>query len=483
MGGADLLKLPIEPLRAALGASLAAHGVPPWLVSALLGVFDIAGVTLVGAAMLPVVSHLYARAAAQPAGLRVLLDRSIMIAALAAAALLAWIVQHPAAQITALFARWDHVVFSALAGGVLAGVSLAARTWILSLLSVAFMLQHFGPVATPVVLIANLIAFRALGRRTAAGVVLALIWGAIYAVCLLLRPQFFVTAASISGCFAFIFLRQISAAVTLAGARRPALGSYLCYLIYYPGAYGLIGGPEVYGDFSRRNLTGRLHHDPRRALRNLAVGTLQIWLANRIPTTMAVLMDSPTLAAAWANSLLVFAKAALSGMGVWAMVDATALYHGFRLHPNFRGILTRQNPSELWWAWRSTFTNWLVRHVYAPLGGSERHQSLNIAAAFSVSWLWHVLGLPFGSANFRISQLAPLTLWALINALAVIGHVQVRKRGLRILPLAMPTSLRRGIHMFLTACLGTFSVTFLHFQGNFIDRFVPFLQTLFGLPR
>jgi hypothetical protein len=484
MGGSDLLKLPLEPLRAALYTALAARGIPPGLLSAALDLFDAVGVLVVGALMLPIVSHLYGRArAGSAAPRRWWLDRSLVVAAVAAAALLTWIVSHPAAQLTGLFTRWDHVAFSALAGGVFASTSLRVRVGTLSLLSVTFMLQHFGPVATAVVLTANLIAFAAIGRRGAGAVVLAAIWLAIYALCLLLRAQFFVTAVSTSGLFAFVFLRQISAAVTLAGAPRPAFGSYLCYLIYYPGAYGLIGGPEVYADFARRNLAGQLHHDPRRALRDLAVGALQIWLAARIPITATAVLESPSMVAAWGNSLLMFVRTALYGMGIWAMVDATALYHGFRLHPNFRGILTRQNPSELWWAWRSMFTNWLVRHVYAPLGGSERHQSLNIAAAFGVSWLWHVLGLPFGSNHFRIAQAAPITLWALINALAVIGHVQVRKRGLRILPAATPTPLRRGVHMFLTACLGTFSVTFFQFQGNFIDRFVPFLQVLFGLPR
>jgi hypothetical protein len=482
MGGRDLLKIPVEPLRDALHAALAAGGLPPALVAALVGLLDVIGVVAVGVLMLPVVTRLYARAAGRAqveAAART--DWLRVAAGLGAAVLFGWIVSHPAAQLTELFARWDHVAFSALAGGVLAGAAPAARVWALTVLSVVFMLQHFGAVATPIVLAAGLIAFAALGRGAASAWVLAALWLAIYVACLLLRAKFLVTAVQISGVYAFIFLRQISAAVSVAGATRPALGSYLCYLIFYPGAYGLIGGPEVWSDFSRRNLSGQLHHDPRRALRDLAVGALQIWLAYRIPITLADLLASPTMLAAWGNSLLMFARAALHGMGVWALVDATALFHGFRLHPNFRGILTRQNPSELWWAWRSTFTNWLVRHVYAPLGANQRHQSLNIGAAFGVSWLWHVVGLPFVSPNVRLAQVAPITLWALINALAVIGHVQARQRGVRILPLATPAPLRRGIHMLLTACLGTFSVTFLQFQGNFVDRFVPFLQVLVGL--
>jgi hypothetical protein len=34
--------------------------------------------------------------------------------------------------------------------------------------------------------------------------------------------------------------------------------------------------------------------------------------------------------------------------------------------------------------------------------------------------------------------------------------------------------------MFLTACLGTTSVTLLQFQGGQIERFLPFLRVLLG---
>jgi hypothetical protein len=490
MGGPDLLKIPFEPALSALRDALTGHGMPPAQVGAATDLVDVAGVAVVGAAVAPIAARLYANAAARVAGVRsTAADAPLLLAGLAACVLLLWIVLHPATQIEELFIRWDHVAFSALAGGVLAAAPPNARAWALGLLSIAFMWQYGGHAATPIVLGASLAGFAALGSRTVgrgAGAVLSLglLGATIYAVsCLFWHSALSLEALQTFGLFSFLFLRQISAAVALAGSARPTLGSYLCYLTFYPGAFGLVGGPEVYADFSRRNLAGRLHYDPRAAVRGVAWGALQIWLAYRVPISLATMYESGSMLAAWESSLLLFLRAALYGMGLWSMVDATALFHGFRLHPNFRGILTRQNPSELWWAWRGTFTNWLVRHVYAPLGANQRHQALNILAAFAVSWLWHVLGTPFLSKQFRPLQLAPITLWATVNAVAVIGHIEFRRRGLRLLPRATPPLLRRAIHIFLTACLGTFAVTFLLLQGDLIDRFVPFLRVLVGLGR
>ncbi len=488
MGGPDLLKNLFDPLRAALRAALAARGMAPAEVTALVELLDVAGVALLGTAMAPLAAHLYAAAASRrTAGRSAAAGAAIVLAGLAAAALLGWILSHPAPRILDLFTRWDHVVFAALAGGVLAGAAPAARAWALSLLSVAFMWQYCGRVATPIALGASLVAFAALGwrgggRGPGSALVLGLVAVTVYCVCWQLRHTAFFDALQTFGLFSFVFLRQISAAVGLAGSARPAFGSYLCYLTFYPGGFGPLGGPEVYADFARRNLGGRLHHDAGRAARGVAWGALQIWAASHIPISAAAVFDSSTMLTAWGNSLLMFVRVALSAMGFWSMIDATALFLGFRLHPNFRGILTRQNPSELWWAWRGTFTNWLVRHVYAPLGANQRHQSANILAAFAVSWLWHALGIPFLGKAFTLFHLAPITLWAAVNAVAVVAHVQAQRRGVRILPAATPPALRRAIHIVLTACLGSLSVTFLQCYGDFVWRFVPFLRVLLGLP-
>lgn len=487
MRSADLLASLIAPLRAPLVATLEARGLPPAVVSAIAELLDFAGVALVGGAVALLAPRLYAGGGAPAAAPRSsAADVTRLLAAIAAAALLAWILANPSPHVAELFTRADHIAFSALAGALLAGASPALRAWTLSALSAAFIWRYCGTVAAAITLATVPLSFTALGgsgnasarRNTLA---LALLGLAAYAVCLLLRRTLFSDGLQTFAILSFVFLRQISAAAALSGAPRPPFSGYLCYLTFYPGGFGPLGGPEVYADFARRNLAGQLHHDARRAARGVVWGAVQVWAAYRVPTSTAALLDSSTFFVAWGHSLLMFARAALYSMGVWSMIDATALLHGFRLHPNFRGILTRQNPSELWWAWRGTLTNWLVRHVYGPLGASQRHQSLNILAAFGVSWLWHVVGVPFISREFTLLHLAPITLWAAINAAAVIGHVHARQRQLRLLPASTPPPLRRGIHMFLTACLGTTSVTLLQFQGGQIDRFVPFLRVLLGL--
>ena len=486
MGDPDLLKRLIDPLRDALAAALAAHGLTPAQVTTLVELLDVAGVAGIGAVSAPLAARLQA-AASRSADRSAAAAAPIAIAGLAAAGLLGWILSHPVPQLLDLFRRWDHVVFSALAGGVLAAVPRAIRTWALTLLSIAFIWQYCGPVATPIVMGASLVAFATLGWRAGnrgAGnaFVLPLLGIAVYSVCWHLRRTAFFDALQTFGLFSFVFLRQISAAVTLSGSARPAFGSYLCYLTFYPGGFGLVGGPEVYSDFARRNLGDQLHHDPARAARGVGWGALQIWVASQISISPAALYDSPTMLAGWGNSLLMFVHTALAAMGAWSMVDAIALFYGFRLHPNFRAILTRQNPSELWWAWRGTFTNWLVRHVYAPLGANQRHQSANIAAAFAVSWLWHAVGIPFLGKEFTLFHLAPITTWAAVNATAVVAHVQAQRYGLRILPASTPAPLRRAIHILLTACLGTLSVTLLQCYGDLVTRFVPFVRLLVGLP-
>jgi hypothetical protein len=283
------------------------------------------------------------------------------------------------------------------------------------------------------------------------------------------------------GLFSFVFLRQISFAVAACQGRRAGIASYLCYLVFYPGATGPLGGPEVWSEFSRRNLGGRTLPEWAWGGRKALYGLAQLWAADRIPVSAATVFASPTAALAWTSSFALFFQVALRVMGFWAMIDATASFYGFRLRPNFEGILRCRNPSDLWRSWRGTLTNWLVYHVYAPLGANARHQSLNILAAFAVSLVWHWAGVPFLSADFRLAYLAPITLWAVINALAVVGHVQATRHRWRILPEATPESVRQGIHVLLTYCLGTLSATLPSLQLGAQDQFLPFLRRLTGL--
>jgi hypothetical protein len=483
MGNPDLLRNLAQPLRNSLQTALAARGLGPPGITWPLELFDAACFGLIAIALAPVATYLYRVSAARFSrrGLSAE-DGPFALAAMTALGLLGWLLLHPS-QVFTLFNRWDHLAFCALAGGVLAGAPQTMRAWGLGLLSVAFLWEHFGSMTMFVALGTTLAAFGALHWR---GRVNALALTAIalvaYGLCWYLRQTSFWTGLLVSGLFFKLLLRQISAAATAAGSAPPRLGNYLCYVTFYPGGFGIAFGPEVWADFSRRNFGRRPHLDARLAARRVVSGVLQVWISFRIPISGVDLDAATGFLSAWGGSLLLFVSAALFLMGVWSLVEAAALFYGFRLHPNFRGILTRRNPSELWWAWRGTFTNWLVRHVYAPLGANERHQSLNIFAAFGVSLLWHALGAPFVTKDFSLFQVAPVALWALINACAVTAHLAVRRRGLRLLPEATPALLRRGIHTFLTLCLGSFAVTFLRFHSH-VENFVPFLRLLLGLSK
>lgn len=443
---------------------------------AVVDLLDVIGLTLIAFAVTPVAARLYAPAA-RPGR-----DPLRLAATIAAGALLWWIARHPSRNIVELLMRWDHLAFCALAGGVLASTIPIVRVWVLALLNVIVMWQYFGTTATPLMLVAILASYAALGLRGgAAALALAMIGAVVYGLCWYLRATIIGQGVVTFGLFSLVFLRQISAAIAVAGTPRPAFGGYLCYLSFYLGAFGPVSGPEVYTDFARRNFGARLHYNPAGAARSLAWGALQIWLASRVPAGLEDLRATSSTLALWLISLMLFVRAALFGMGLWSMTDGLAVLFGVRLHPSFRGILTRQNPSELWWAWRGAFTNWLVRHIYAPLIEREHPKSVAIMAAFAVSWAWHVLGLPFLTNRMTLFNLAPITLWAIVNVTALIGHQYARDHGLHLLPTSTPAPVRRIIHTLLTACLGTFSVTFLSYQGDAAAGFVQFLRTLIGL--
>jgi D-alanyl-lipoteichoic acid acyltransferase DltB (MBOAT superfamily) len=302
----------------------------------------------------------------------------------------------------------------------------------------------------------------------------------VYALCWCLRAVDFLAGVYASGLFMFLFLRQISFAVSACQGRAGDLASYLCYLLFYPGVTGTFGGPEVWSEFSRRNLSGRTAADYPRALRSVVRGTLMIWVADRIPMSASAVFASPTPLLAWTTSFILLVKVALTGMGFWALIDACASFYGFRLRPNFEGILRCRNPSELWRSWRGSLTNWLVCHVYAPLGANRHHQSRNILAAFGVSLVWHWSGVPYVSPDFQAAHLAPITLWAAINAVAVVGHVQATRHRWRLLPDATPAAVRHAVHVFLTLCLATLSVTLPSAQLGAQERLVPFVACLVG---
>ena len=187
------------------------------------------------------------------------------------------------------------------------------------------------------------------------------------------------------------------------------------------------------------------------------------------------------MAVAWGFAILFFVRTALLAMGWWRSVDATALFYGVRMRANFSRLLSCRNPSELWWAWRGTLTNWLVQHVYAPLGANRRHQSVNILAAFVVSFLWHALGVPFLVPDFRLTHLTGVGLWAGVNATAVILHVNLARTDLTRATTVVPAPARIVAATVLTWALGSLTPMLLGYQGATAERLPNLLRVLAGL--
>jgi hypothetical protein len=486
MPAGDLLAVLVDPARTQLETLLAPR-LPGPVVGGLRDLVDVVAIVGLGGSLAAAGRVLGRAPEAEPPGASGRMTGALRVLSLAvAAALLAWIGAHPGAAFHELFIRGDHLAFAALTGWTLVRAPLRWRPWLVSALSVAVLSQYSGPLALGVALAAGLTGFAAatspVGRRAWAVVLVhATIGLVVYTFCWRMRTGSFFQALHVYGLFAFLFLRQISFAVAAYHGGGGSIGGYLCYLVFYPGVTGIFGGPEVWSEFSRRNLSGPARPDYARAPRSVVRGMAQLWVADRIPISADVVIASPTLLLTWTTSLVFFVQVALRGMGYWAMIDATASFYGFRLRPNFEGILRARNPSELWRSWRGALTNWLVCHVYAPLGANRRHQSLNILAAFGASLVWHWAGVPFLRPGFELVHLLPITLWAVANALAVVGHAQMTRRHLSLLPEATPAPVRLGIHRFLTWCLGTLGVTLPSFQLGAHEQLGPFLRRLVGL--
>ena len=487
MADGDLFAAVTAPLRLRIHDRLTAHALPPAVAAATVEL--LAAVALVG-----LVAVVAAVGAAVRSGrdrewtglARLAVRGAVVIVVVAAAGLFAWIVRRPSTQIHLLFARGDHLAFAALAGGVLGRLGSGRRTWAVILLSLGFLAQYSGAVPLAIAMSAGLLGIAALGVPAARppwrmAVVQGALILAAYALCWWLRPSNTLLALEVYGLCSFVFLRHISFVVSACHGGRVGLASYLCYVFFYPGCMGALGAPEVYSEFSRRNLGGRENYDHLRGTRLVALGLLEIWTAARIPASMGALIASASTREAWSNSFLLFFQVALTAMGDWATIEGTALFYGFRLRPNFSGILRSENPSELWRSWRGSMTNWLVTHVYAPLGASRRHPALNILAAFGVSLVWHWMGVPFLTARFAVRDLWPIFVWALVSATAVIAHLHFQRRGWRLLPAGTPEPLRRSAKIFFTMCLGTLAATLPSFQLGASERLPTFIRLLVGL--
>jgi hypothetical protein len=477
----DLLKRAAAPVRELLAGWLVA-AVPALPAATAATLLDLVGLVVVAALVL-VVGTGHAAVARRPraghtiaAGLRV-------ASGVAAVALFAWIVGHPSPVFEGLFARWDHLAFCALAGLSVAAATLPWRMGLLIAVSVPILLQYAGGTAVAVVAGAGLLGVAVLRTPLAArpwrlALVQGVIITAAYGCAIAVRRTSLLAGLQVQALLAFAALRHIS--FTVEAAKRPrSLREYLVFMAFYPGVFGIFGAPEVFTEFARRNLVRAPALDHRRAARRVLEGTLQAGASMLIPISVEDVIASPGPLVAWPLAVVFFVRTALAVMGAWAIIDAVALLYGIQLRGNFRGLLSCENPSELWHAWRGTLTNWLIQHVYAPLGASQRHETFNLFAAFGVSLLWHALGVPFITPAFRLAHLLPVMLWAAINAVAVVLHVKLHRAGVLRRP---APGIRRGGRLVLTWALGALTPLLLQFQGADFARFPALIRALTGMP-
>ncbi len=475
----DLLQRIAAPLRALLEQRLLSVA-PAGSADALASLLDLGGLAVLGI-VLAAACRVLAGMTAAPSRPARALDGGIAAAAgVAALGLLLWILRHPSTQLELIFTRWDHLALCALGGLAAAAAPPAWRKVGLAGLSIAFLLQYYGVQAVALVAAIGLLGFAVLRTSLVARPwALALAQGGLvagaYCYALWVRRGSVGAAWPLQGLLAFAALRHISFVIEAAKSPR-RMRDYAAFMTFYPGVAGIFGAPEVYAEFSRRNLVRPVTLDHARAARRIAMGAVQAWVGLRIPVSVDTVLASPRPVLAWAIAAVFFIRTALGVMGGWAMIDGAALFLGVQLRANFRGLLTCENPSELWWAWRGTLTNWLVQHVYGPLGG-RRHLARNILAAFGVSFLWHALGVPFLTADFRLEQVAPVALWAAINAGAVLLHGTLARTGPGTTP---PGWSGRAIRTVLMWGLGGLTPLLLSFQGDAVARFPALLHALLG---
>jgi hypothetical protein len=474
----DLIWTLLAPLHAGIGAALTASGVPPVVGDALLELVLWGEFVAVGYAVLRITRRL----AGEPPAAAVTVG-----AALIAVALFAWTMRSATMHLHELFLRPDHLLLAGALGIALQPLPAGARRALLAALSALLLMRHYGAFPLAVVAgggLAGLGAATLIGRdrrRLLVASQLAVVV-AIIALAFWLRSRQPGLAVAIHGLAFFILLRHVSWAVEFAGGVVPNVVDYCHYLLFYPGAAGLLGAPEVFAEFRQRNLLrAPVRPDAQTAMR-LVRGALCVWLSRRIPLSMEAVAASSEFFAAWALQATYWIEVALYLMGVWIMVDTIALLLGVRLRQNFAHLLQAENPSDLWRSVRGTMTYWLVYHIYRPLGGNRGSQALHVVAAMAFSLGWHLVGVPFLALPATPLHFVPFTLWATVTAAALVGHVLARQHTWSVLPAATPVPVRRAVHRGLTLLLGSLAVTLPWFQiGSNIGAFVPFVRTIVGL--
>jgi hypothetical protein len=305
------------------------------------------------------------------------------------------------------------------------------------------------------------------------GILLATWW-----LCWRLRAANALAGLWAHGLLSWLLLRHLSFVIRAPRDRPPALGRYLCYLLFFPNCFG---SSEVYSEFAASNF-GPVPPDRWwGAARRLVVGELWGTLWGVLPEAVDPITGHAVGPVLWAAMLLRFAKSAAFVMSLWATIEGASLLLGIVLRPNFQGLYTRRTPAGFWRAWRSTMTNWLIRHVYVPLGGNRRHQAWNVVAVFVVSTFWHWSGLPFERVPLDARLFLPVGLWGILNALALIAEGRLRGGPVARLAARVPEAVRVPLAIVGTAAFGTLTTTLLGFGPLVIDRFPDFVRRFVGL--
>jgi MBOAT, membrane-bound O-acyltransferase family len=478
----DYILTYLGPFHLALGRALTGGAPPTFWARCILVVSLAAQLAAVAVLTCHVLARLRSRV--EQFGPRDPWVRAARVAtALLGFSVLNWVLHHPSDSVLNAVARWDHWFLCALAGHLLDFATHRTRKWAIVGMSIVFLGHYLGNAGLAIVASGALVGWAAVRRNPSrpAGHEAALQAAVIIAVLgylIALLPYTPLVAMQGWGLACWVLMRHVSFVVEARRGASTALVDYLTYQTFLPTC---IGAMEVYDEFAERNL----RQPGRRGLRAAAIGSVRaqclMSLAVLLPVSQSSWLDATTFAEVWSGAVLWFLRGALFLTGSWYILESEASLLGFQLRPNFRGIVTAENPAQFWRAWRGTMTHWLVRYVYVPLGGNRHHQTRNTLAAFVVSTLWHLGGLPFlHPKDLPLAALVPTTTWGAANFAGVALHGWWRRRwppGTWVDPANVAS---RALKIFLTACFGSLTVTVLGFPFERTAVFGRYVLLLLG---
>jgi hypothetical protein len=175
-------------------------------------------------------------------------------------------------------------------------------------------------------------------------------------------------------------------------------------MFFFPthAAYPISFGPGDLWRPRRVDFASVLNATVRLAAKAAAIAALRAWL----PEHRFAVLPGPTLLQLGRGALsgvvaLNYLELVLTLSGVADLVVAVARLYGWPLPSPFRWALLAWNPVELWRRWGIYTRRFLLKTVYFPLGGSDRHRLRNVMLTFLASALLLHCGW-FGSKYFVV---------------------------------------------------------------------------------